>query len=388
MNLSGYNKFNEIIIKLVFLIIVSFYKIKYLFNRDNNKENNLWLVGENQGACLMENAYWFYKFCRFKYPDLNVYFVMNKHSPFYTRESFYDPNVLQYGSQEHALIFINSTLCFYTHTYKDLAYRRIFELFGKRKQLIYLHHGVLGFKKFDDFYKKNKNIMELFTVGSYLEKDILIHQEGVDKNKVKVTGYCRYDHLYNDVIKTPRQLVFMPTHRNYISGNLLGSTFFSHLLSFLNNRSFIQILINNNLILKVYLHKELQLYSKQITVDNDNIKIIFYGEESVQKLIRESSLMITDYSSVSWDFFYLGKPVVFYRYDIEEYMKGRDSYINLYDEIIGDVAFNENTLIDIISDYIKCNFVMKQVFLKYRREIIPNLDNRNCERVYQEVISL
>ena len=43
------------------------------------------------------------------------------------------------------------------------------------------------------------------------------------------------------------------------------------------------------------------------------------GDIDVQKLIKESKLMITDYSSVAFDFSFLNKPVIYYQFDRNEF---------------------------------------------------------------------
>ncbi len=347
---------------------------------------NIWVIGENRGECLKENGYWFYKYCRKHYPEQEVYFIVKKISPYFKQEMDRDPNVIPYGSVRHAHMFINSSICLYTHTYRDVMYRRFFELFGKKKKLVYLHHGVLGFKKINKFSHKHRNIMEFCVVGSNLEKDLLVNQAKVDRDKIKVLGYPRYDHLSNAPSPSTQQIIFIPTHRNYLKGKFTNSLFFHRVSSLLKNRSLSDLLTKNKIILKVYFHKEMQPYMASIKLNNNNtIKFIKHGEETPQNLISESNLMITDYSSVSWDFFYLGKPVVFYRFDIEEYTKDRDSYIDLHRETIGDIAFEEEDLIELIKKYINNNFTMKTEFSSYRKTIIPNIDKNNCERSYHEV---
>lgn len=41
----------------------------------------------------------------------------------------------------------------------------------------------------------------------------------------------------------------------------------------------------------------------------------------VQQLLKESLLLITDYSSVFFDMMYMNKPVIFYQFDENQYRK-------------------------------------------------------------------
>lgn len=348
----------------------------------------VWLIGENRGECLKENGYWLYQYCRKMHTNKSVYFVIKPISPFYKNRLKSDTFVVKYGSLKHASIFYKSSVCLYTHTYRDVIYRRLYELFGRQKKLIYLHHGVLGFKKFNTFYQNKKNAMDIFTIGSLLEKDILINQVGVDERRLRVTGYARYDQFNNRSSNTKLQIIYIPTHRNYIKVNFSDSILFERVKSILANGRLLGILGDNDITLKVYLHKEMQPYSDMLSCQNSCVKVIRFGEETPQELISESHLMITDYSSVSWDFFYLGKPVIFYRFDIKKYLKDRDSYIDLYNGTIGDVVFDETQLVETIIRYVKDNFKMKKNHYLYRQKILPNLDHKNCERIYSEIASL
>ena len=40
-------------------------------------------------------------------------------------------------------------------------------------------------------------------------------------------------------------------------------------------------------------------------------------------------MLITDYSSVSWDIYYMEKPILFYQFDLEQYNETNGSYIDM-----------------------------------------------------------
>ena len=45
------------------------------------------------------------------------------------------------------------------------------------------------------------------------------------------------------------------------------------------------------------------------------VRMVSQGEVDVQQLLKQSALLITDYSSVGWDFSFLDKPVIFFQFD-------------------------------------------------------------------------
>jgi len=116
--------------------------------------------------------------------------------------------------------------------------------------------------------------------------------------------------------------------------------------------------------------------------------LIEFGQESVQKMIKESNLLITDYSSVSWDFFYLDKPVIFFHFDSEDYLNHRGSYLDLEKDIFGDRANTVHSLINLLQYYIDNNFQEKEKFQLAKPNFFKYFDKNNCERIYQEILRL
>lgn len=350
----------------------------YLLSKPVSKKN-IWLIGENAGDCLQDNGYYFYKYCRELHPEHPVFFIIKKSSPFFSIMCT-DNHVICYGSYRHIALFFSAHALFYTHNFKDILYKRLFNIFRRNQKLVYLHHGVLGFKKFDDFYYKNRNAMDNFIVGSELEKNILINQVGIEQEKVKAIGYARYDHLKNNI--TSKSIVYIPTHRRIVTTNIEKTDFFSKIQSLINNAELCDYLENKNITLYYYLHQAMSSFIDKFSCNHPNVKIIKYGETTPLQFINNCSLMITDYSSVSWDFFYLGKPVIFYRFDIDEYISDRGSYIDLYENIIGDVVINEEQVISLLKQY-ECNdFEENENYRKYRNNIMPYIDQNNCQRIY------
>ena len=70
--------------------------------------------------------------------------------------------------------------------------------------------------------------------------------------------------------------------------------------------------------------------------------------DDINDLYIISDMLITDYSSVFFDYANLKRPILFYMYDLEEYKNNiRDFYIDL-DELPGPIAENESDLMDLI----------------------------------------
>ena len=96
-----------------------------------------------------------------------------------------------------------------------------------------------------------------------------------------------------------------------------------------------------------YLVKEKMDWSKY----NDFI-IECNAEWDIQELYLISDMMITDYSSVMFDYSILKRPMVFYTYDLDNYKNNlRDFYFDMIEEVPGPICKTNEEMIDFIKNY-------------------------------------
>ena len=96
-------------------------------------------------------------------------------------------------------------------------------------------------------------------------------------------------------------------------------------------------------------------------------------------------MLITDYSSVSWDVYYQEKPVIFYPFDLGTYEKVQGSYMDYKKDVFGDLAWDQNQLVDLIGEYARNGFREKPEFSGRRDELLPYRDNDNSKRIYEYI---
>ncbi|SUM33873.1 galactosamine-containing minor teichoic acid biosynthesis protein [Staphylococcus gallinarum] len=71
------------------------------------------------------------------------------------------------------------------------------------------------------------------------------------------------------------------------------------------------------------------------------------GERTVQSLLIEHDLLITDYSSVSFDFTYMNKPVIFYHFDVKRFFR-KGILRPIHETFLGDIVNDEKSLVTLI----------------------------------------
>jgi CDP-glycerol glycerophosphotransferase len=87
--------------------------------------------------------------------------------------------------------------------------------------------------------------------------------------------------------------------------------------------------------------------------------------DDIQELYLISNLLITDYSSVMFDFANLSRPIIFFTYDLKRYgSQVRGFYFNFRKEAPGPIVTNEYKLFDAIENIIP---LQEQYSIKYEK---------------------
>lgn len=134
-----------------------------------------------------------------------------------------------------------------------------------------------------------------------------------------------------------------------------------------------------------YIHPKLREFIKNFHTPCPQIELIPFGKRPLNQLIMECSMLITDYSSVCWDVYYLGKPVLFYQFDLELYEETNGSYIDMKHDLFGDRCTEEKQLIALIKEYTKNNFKEKTIYSNMRKEYFSYHDQNNGKRTYDYI---
>lgn len=79
---------------------------------------------------------------------------------------------------------------------------------------------------------------------------------------------------------------------------------------------------------------------------------------NINHLLVVTDLLISDYSSIPFEFALLEKPMIFYSYDLEAYKKERGFWEDYQTQMPGPIVFNTDEIIEVIT---KDNFDIKQI---------------------------
>lgn len=349
-----------------------------------NKNTNIWLIGERYDTA-QDNGIVFYKWLR-NNTDVDAYYVIEKNSKDYHAIAD-DPHVLEFGSQEHYDISLKAGVLLGTHDLENILPFKTAKGFFHYEDTykVFLQHGVLG-RKNVEYHKKFYDVpFDLFIVSSDEEKkEIVMEEMGYKSEEVAVTGLARFDRLEHR--KPAQDILLMPTWRDWINTDqqFLESEYFSTYIKLINNQDLNNLLREYNVCLNFYPHYRAQdFFERNINIDDSQVNFIPFGSRKVQDLLIEHALLITDYSTVSFDFIKMNKPVIHYHFDVDRFFR-RGILRPIEDTFIGRIAQSEQEIIDLIKDRLLHDFKNYDVDIT---GVIKYSDRRNCERIYHAVIN-
>lgn len=361
----------------------------------NKKFRDIWIIGERKSEAK-DNGYHLFKYIRENHPDDEVYYVIDKNSN--DLEKIKDlGNIIYHDSFKHYLYYAMSNKLICAHLGSCVPDSSVCWKFADRdmrnKKKVFIQHGITKELIPSLMYKNTK--VDLFICGAKPEYDFVKANFGYPENSVKYTGFARFDALHDRNEKN--QILVMPTWRKWIPSStwssyskeeckeiFLGSEYYKRFNSLINNNELIKSLEDNSMKLIFYPHFEMQEYIDLFNTKSENVIIAKNDEYDVQTLLKESKLLVTDYSSVAFDFGYMRKLVIYYQFDSDKYYKNhyQRGYFIYEKDGFGPIIKNENNLVENIKRYIEDN----HCYEKYKSrsyDMFSVCDKKNCSRHYE-----
>lgn len=381
-------KIKEKLAYLTYLIMKPFYY--------RNKE--IWIGFEKFSSTAQDNGYAFFQYVDKNRLHDNFYFILDKHSSDYEEVRKESNNVVPFMSFKYLLLLYASDLLVSSenkrHVYNLRVRSGIVPKKIASKKSVFLQHGVTALKQSNVFKKaKGRGNFSLVIATSELEEEIIHQNWKYELNEIAVTGFSRWDKLFDKSQNAKRRKIFvMPTWRTWMEDmpkeDFKRTDYYDNYVNFLNSNELEGILEKYNLELVFFLHPKFKQYISEFQLDSTHISLKEFQNIKVNEEIMEASLMISDYSSVTWDMFYMKKPVLFYQFDYEKYEAYEGSYIDMETELFGERALNKNELVHLVKEYAENEFQLKPHYEKLHGEYFKYVDHNNSQRIFDVIKSL
>ncbi len=346
-----------------------------------------------RGYDARDNGFYMFRFFREEHPELESYYIIDPSSADYDKVGQYGASVA-YRSIRHYLLYIAAQYKISTHIMGCASDHNLFEQLsrfykGKGRQ-IFLQHGVTK-DDIEGLYQERAKL-DIFICGAKPEYDFVVSHFHYRNGEVKYTGLARYDGLQH--FETKRQILLMPTWRYYLMGaseeQFRSSMYYEHWNRLMRDRSLQDSLEYFDMQLIFYPHYEIQEYISCFETESSRIKIADFNHYDVQTLLKESMLLVTDYSSVFFDFAYMGKPCIYYQFDeekffAEHYHRGYFDYRKMG---FGPVCTEHDSCVKAIIRQIENACMTEDEYKSRMKDFFPLHDDRNCERIFKEIAAL
>ncbi|MBS4174951.1 CDP-glycerol glycerophosphotransferase family protein [Bacillus sp. FJAT-49736] len=139
--------------------------------------------------------------------------------------------------------------------------------------------------------------------------------------------------------------------------------------------------LGENYALLIHLHPYMQ---DGIEIADDERDFAYHLKDSftIQELLSLADILITDYSTVFFDFSLLGRPIAFFADDLEQYISERDFYYDYLDIIPGPFFTETNQLTEWIAEG---NFDLKRV-TAFRNRFFDHIDGKAAKRIVRHLL--
>lgn len=318
----------------------------------------------------------------------NVYYVVNFDNPEIQKlDEKYRRHMVEKDSDRHLELFFESNTYVATESTEHALQLRIAsklvmdKIRSKDLKYVFLQHGVMYMVSLNSELRtgfRNSDIkLQRTVVSSEIEAQHFIDLAGMTREDLYVTGLATFDKS----VRNPGadKIVIMPTWRrwetNQARDDLKSTNYYKMIMRMFNA---IPDELKNKVIILPH-----PLMSERFKNAEDMGGHIVVGE-SYDKILRQTDLLITDYSSISYDAFYRGANIIFCWEEKDECMEhyGEGSYLMLNeDNAFGDICMNETELTEAIrKNYAKPQ--AKQNIEKYSK-IVEFHDGHNTDRIIE-----
>ena len=254
-----------------------------------------------------------------------------------------------------------------------------------------MQHGIIK----DDlaFCHADQTNIDMFTCSAVPEFEFIKENFGYPDGVLKLSGMCRYDNL-KKTEKPTKQILFMPTWRSKLrtctQSTFEQSEYFNQYNTFLNCDELKNLLEEYDYELVFYPHFEVQRFLDSFDSSIARVKIADFKNNDVQELLINSDILVTDYSSVFFDFAYMRKPMIFFQYNEEEFRSGhyKEGYFNYKRDGFGEIATTKEAVVNSLRHILENGLKTDEMYLDRMNSFFAFNDTENCKRNFDEICNL
>lgn len=367
------------------------------------KKRPIWLVSDRSMAAGDNGEAMFRHIMARDDCPADVYFVMSKKSLDLARMKEIGPVIYQ-ESLRFKLMFLLSDKVIASQADIETTnpfirlldrYVDLFEF-----DFIFLQHGIIRHNLSTWLNRFEKNIALFITSAEKEYQSIFTNPYYYEPKNVLLSGLARYDYLESEPAK---KLILAPTYRKNLvkmKTDRIGRRQYDPTFKTSQYREFYNNLMNDPRLLAVlrehdmtgefYLHPVFSAQHSDFN-ENEQFKLMQFPYD-YRKAFRDGNLMISDHSSVVFDFAYLKKPVAYAHFDVDTFFAGHSydesNFFSDEDDGFGEVYYDYDTLVNGVIDTIKSGSKMSKKYISRVDNFFYKVDKNNSRRTYEAIIKM
>ncbi|MEE0901389.1 MAG: CDP-glycerol glycerophosphotransferase family protein, partial [Methanobrevibacter sp.] len=300
-------------------------------------------------------------------------------------------NVLAYRSLRHRIYALFCEFIITSHPDNSIIYPfwgNYAHLAGlSRSKTVFLQHGVTKDNVAEWLNEFDKPLAMLSCVSDRERESFKNPDYGYSSDIIKTLGFPRFDRLEDDAKK---QIVIMPSWRRQLDqlspSDFVRTNFYNVFNDLITDDELMDFARENgyDVIFKPHrnLHKFIDAFTRHPDVKFD------LDLENYTETFNNASLIVTDYSSIAFDFAYMKKPLIYYQFDNNYHFNVDEAYFQYEEDGFGPVARTHDDLKREIFRIIENGCVMDDVYQKRVDIFFKHIDRNNSKRVYEEICRL
>ena len=362
-------------------------------------KKEIWLIADRKDSAGDNGEAFFEYICKNPQKNVKPYFVINKSSKDYKR-------IRAMGKVLHPRTF--KYKLYYTFASKIIASQLEYDIVNpimakdylkditRDQKIVFLQHGIIK----DDLsptYNRYEKPMDIFVTSTNDEyKSIALSDAyGYGEKIVKLTGLARYDKLSSETEKiifiapSWRKNCLKDTNTLEPIDELEKTGFFKLYSEILSSKKLIDKASKAGYRLCFYPHTMMKECAKRL----GKLDPVFVNAEdfSYNDMFKKGSLLLTDYSSVQFDFAYLKKPIIYCQPDRDEFFASHTyvpGYFDYEQHGFGPVTYSAKDAISLLCAYMENGCVIQRKYEDRIESTFKFKDKSNCQRILNEVLKL
>lgn len=267
---------------------------------------------------------------------------------------------------------------------------------------VFLQHGVTKDDISNWIMRPNKNLWRIVACAHRERESFCKGNYQYPEETILLTGFPRHDRLLGDAAGTTpsRRIYLMPTWRKNLAGaNVPGtdmpaanpqfeeSSFYRFYQSFISDVRLDDLLREFDCEMSFVLHPSFMSEADKFT-GTDRVTVA--TSCNYHEAFLDAACIVTDYSSVVFDFAMLKRPIAYIQFDKEDFFKAHtytEGYFSYEEDGFGRVCNDAEGLLEELRTILERDFSLDDKYLKRIEEFFYWPDEPRCRLIERALLS-